>query len=273
MHSPLPSRMPFLNLRSHKKILVLDGRVAFTGGLNIGGENLVAEGPRHPVRDVHFRVEGPVVAQLVDAFAADWFFAAGENLVGDAWFPPPEDVGEAVARVVVSGPDEDLEKIEFMILEAIACARQSIKVTTPYFLPDDGLITALALAAMRGVAVDVIVPARGNHLAVDWAMRAQIGPLLAAGCRIWRSPPPFNHSKMMTVDGSWCLIGSANWDVRSFRLNFELTVEVYHADIVQRIDDLMAARRGAPMTAAELDNRPPSVKLIDSGARLMLPYL
>ncbi|MGO8920625.1 MAG: phospholipase D-like domain-containing protein [Stellaceae bacterium] len=273
MHSPLPWRMPFLNLRTHKKILVCDGRVAFTGGLNIGAENLLAERPRHPVRDTHFRVEGPVVAQLVEAFAEDWLFAAGENLAGDAWFPPLDDIGGAVARIILSGPDEHVEKIEFMILEAIACARRSIKVATPYFLPDDRLVTALALAAMRGVDVDVIVPARSNHRIVDWAMRAQIGPLVTAGCRIWRSPPPFDHSKMMTVDGIWCLIGSANWDMRSFRLNFELTMEVYHTDIVRHVDGLMAARRGTLLTAAELEGLPLPIKLIDSGARLMLPYL
>ena len=188
-----------------------------------------------------------------------------------------------VARVILSGPDQDLEKIEFMILEAIACARQSIKVTTPYFLPDDRLITALALASLRGVEVDVIVEARSIHLIivqarsihliVDWAMRAQIGPLIAAGCGIWRSPPPFDHSKMMTVDGIWCLIGGANWDMPSFRLNFELNMEVYHADIVQHVDGLMAARRGTLVTAAALDGLPLPVKLIDRGARLMLPYL
>jgi len=178
-----------------------------------------------------------------------------------------------VGRVILSGPDEDLEKIELMILEAIACARQSIKVVTPYFLPDDRLVTALALASLRGVGVDVVVPAHGNHLLVDWAMRAQIGPLVAAGCRIWRSPPPFDHSKLMTVDGIWCLIGSANWDVRSFRLNFELNVEIYHADIVRKIDELMATRRGVLTTAAELDRLPLPVKLIDNAARLMLPYL
>jgi len=143
-------------------------------------------------------------------------FAAGENLAGEAWFPPLYEVGEGVARVILSGPDQDLEKIEFMILEAIACARQSIKITTPYFLPDDRLVTALALASMRGVEVNVIVPARGNHIIVDWAMRAQIGPLIDAGCRIWRSSPPFDHSKMMTVDGIWCLIGGANWECAAF---------------------------------------------------------
>jgi cardiolipin synthase A/B len=140
-------------------------------------------------------------------------------------------------------------------------------------LPEDRLVTALALAAMRGVEVDVIVPSRGNHPVVDWAMRAQIVPLVAAGCRIWRSPPPFNHSKIMTVDGIWCLIGSANWDARSFRLNYELNMEVYHADIVQQLDELMTTRQGALVTAAELDRLPLPVKLMDNGARLMLPYL
>jgi cardiolipin synthase len=273
MHSPLPWRMPFINLRTHKKILALDGRIAFMGGLNIGGENLLANRPRHPVRDTHFRLDGPVVAQLTEAFAEDWLFAAGEDLAGEAWFPPLNEAGEAVARVVLSGPDENVEKIESMILEAVACARHSIKVMTPYFLPDDRLVSALALASMRGVEVDVVVPAHGNHPIVGWAMRAQIGPLVAAGCRIWRSPPPFNHSKMMTVDGIWCLIGSANWDARSFRLNFELNMEVYHANIVKLVDDIMAARRGALITAAELGDLPFPRKLIDSGARLMLPYL
>jgi cardiolipin synthase len=116
----------------------LDGRTAFTGGLNIGGETLVADRPRHPVRDTHFRFEGPVVAQLIEAFAEDWLFAAGENLVGGDWFPKLAEVGEAVARVILSGPDQDREKIEFMILEAIACARQSIKVRLLIFCPMTG---------------------------------------------------------------------------------------------------------------------------------------
>src|SRR5271154_5148410 len=111
MHSPLPWRMPFLNLRTHRKLLALDGRIAFTGGLNIGGENRLADRPRHPVRDTHFRFEGPVVAQLIEAFAEDWLFAAGENLSGEAWFPPLANAGEATARVILSGPDQNFEKI------------------------------------------------------------------------------------------------------------------------------------------------------------------
>ena len=225
MHSLWPWRMPFLNLRTHKKVLVVDGRIGFTGGMNIAGENLLATRPRHPVRDTHFRFDGPIVAQLAEAFALDWSFVMGEELDGELWFPRLEPAGEAVARVVTSGPDEDLEKIEYIVLEAIACARRSICVMTPYFLPDERLVTSLTLAAMRGITVDIVIPRRSNQRLVDWATPANIGPLLQEGCRIWFNPPPFDHSKLMVVDSEWCLIGSANWDMRSFRLNFELGVE------------------------------------------------
>jgi cardiolipin synthase A/B len=273
MHSIRPWRMSFLNLRIHKKILALDGRIAFIGGLNIGDENMLASRPRHLVRDTHFKLDGPVVTQIVEAFAEDWLFAANESLAGEAWFPPLRKTGEAVARVIVAGPDENIEKIEFMILEAVACARRTVKVMNPYFLPDDRMVNALALASMRGVEVDVIIPTHGNHAIVNCAIRAQIRPLIAAGCRIWRSPPPFDHSKLMTVDGIWCMIGSANWDVRSFRLNFELNIEVYHTRIVGDLDNQMTASLGSLITLTELDELPFPVKLIDNSARLMLPYL
>ena len=126
---------------------------------------------------------------------------------------------------------------------------------------------------MRGVEVDVIVPTLGDHPLVDWAMRAHVGPLVAAGCRVWRNPPPFDHTKIMTVDGIWCLVGSSNWDVRSFRLNFELDMEVYHSDLVRQVETLMAAIPCLPITAAELNGRSLPVRLLHAAARLMLPYL
>jgi cardiolipin synthase A/B len=273
LHSPLPWRMPVINLRSHKKLLITDGRLAFTGGLNIGDENVLRDRPRHPVQDLHVAFDGPVVAQLSEAFAVDWLFITDEELAGDAWFPRLAPRGGGDARAVISGPDQDLEKIEFMILEAIACARQSIRIMTPYFLPDDGLVTALALAAMRGIAVDIITPERGNHRVLEWAVRAHITPLIDAGCRLWSNPPPFNHAKIMTVDGAWCLIGSANWDMRSFRLNFELNMEVYHADLVAEVNALMAAKQSRRVTAADLERRSLPIRLRDNAARLMLPYL
>ena len=274
MHSPLPWRMPFINLRTHKKLLVVDGRVAFTGGLNIGDENVLLGKPRHPVRDTHFRLEGPIVGQLAEEFAADWLFASGEILSDETtWVPPLGTAGSAVARVVVSGPDENIQKIEFLILEAVSCAQHTIKIMTPYFLPDDRLITALALASMRGVEVTLIIPARGNHPIVDSATRSQVGPLLVAGCQVWQNPPPFEHSKLMTVDGIWALIGSANWDMRSFRLNFELNTEIYDPNLVEQLNMLMATKQHLPLTATELDARIFPVRVFDNAARLMLPYL
>lgn len=275
MHSSLPWRMPFLNLRSHKKILAIDGRIAFAGGLNIGAENLTRAHPAHPVIDTHFRFEGPAVAQLMDVFADDWSFTTGEQLAGEHWFPQlsPINGGECIARVVTSGPDQDLEKIEFMILEAIACARSSVRIMTPYFLPDERIMTGLALAAFRGVTVDIVLPEHSNHPTLDWAARAQMGPLLSAGCRVWTHPAPFDHSKLMTVDDTWCLVGSSNWDVRSFRLNFELDLEIYDTTLAARINKLITTQQHQRIQSEQLRHRSLPARLRDGAARLMLPYL
>ncbi len=273
LHSPLPWRMPFLNLRSHAKNLVIDGAIGFTGGMNIADANVSATHSPAPVHDTHFRVEGPVVAQLMEAFAADWCFATEEDLQGQAWFPALTEQGDVPARVATSGPDEDIEKLEFAILQAVTCARDSIMIMTPYFLPDDRLAAALSLAAMRGVAVDVVVPQRSDHRLVDWALRANVGPMLSDGIRVWRCPPPFRHSKAMTVDGRWCLIGSCNWDIRSFRLNFEMCVEAYSEELAAALDRFMTACRGEALVQSELARRGMAARLRDAAARLLLPYL
>jgi cardiolipin synthase len=273
MHSLLPWRMPFINLRSHKKVLVVDGVVGFTGGMNIADENVMATHPKMPVQDLHFRIDGPVVSQLSEAFAQDWSLAANEDLEGDAWSPEVIPRPGPLARVIDSGPDEDVEKVEFAVLQAVSCARSSIAIMTPYFLPDERLVTALSLAAMRGVAVDLVVPEKSNHMLVDWATRANSRPLLFEGVRVWRSPPPFHHSKIMVVDNEWCLIGSCNWDIRSFRLNFELCMEVYDPALATRLTAVMQDAHSSELTLATLDARPLAVRLRDAGARLMLPYL
>jgi cardiolipin synthase len=273
MHSALPWRMPFVNLRSHKKILVADGLVGFTGGMNIADENVMATRPKMPVQDLHFRIEGPVVSQLARAFAEDWAFVTNEELEANAWSPEVSPRPGPLARVIDSGPDEDVQKVEFAMLQAVSCARTSIAVMTPYFLPDERLVTALSLAAMRGVAVDVVVPAKSNHVLVDWATRTNIGPLLSDGVRIWRNPPPFDHTKLMVVDQEWCLIGSCNWDIRSFRLNFELCMELYDPNLATTLTALMECHRGRALTQADLDARWLPARIRDAGARLMLPYL
>jgi cardiolipin synthase len=273
MHSLLPWRMPFLNLRNHRKILVVDGRIGFTGGMNIADENVMATNPKSPVQDMHFRIEGPVVTQLTAAFLDDWAFVTEEELGGPAWLPECRRPDGPPARTIAAGPDEDIEKIEFSVLQAVACARRGIAVMTPYFLPDERLVTSLALAAMRGVAVDIVVPGKSNHPLVDWATRANVGPLLSSGVRIWQCPPPFRHTKLMVVDDGWCLIGSSNWDIRSFRLNFELNIEVYDRDLAATLSDVMQQSRGAALTEAVLNARSLPIRLRDAAARLGLPYL
>lgn len=273
MHTLVPWRMAFLNLRSHKKILVTDGNRAFIGGINISVANVLAKKPKDPVRDMHFDVTGPVVTQIAEAFATDWQFSTGERLGGEAWFPPLTETGTAAARVITSGPDQDVYKIEFAMLQAIGCAQRSIKILTPYFLPDDRLVSALVLAAMAGVTVDVVIPECCDHPWMDWAMRAHLGPLLRGGVRVWRAPLPFEHSKLFVVDDGWSLIGSANWDMRSLRLNFELDMEVccpqFGAEVTAAID----RRQSNPLSLAELAERSPLERLRDSAVRLLLPYL
>jgi cardiolipin synthase len=271
LHSYVPWKTPFLNLRNHRKLMVVDGRIAFTGGINIGRENVLAAHPPHPVRDTHFRIEGPVVEQLTEAFADDWLYETGEKLLDEAWFPALEPLGDAVARVVTSGPDEDMEQIESAILQAIACAHRSIRIVTPYFLPPDMLTTALGLASMRGVTVDVVVPERSNHAIIDWARRTPLRLLLEAGCRVWLLPPPFDHSKLMTIDDAWSLIGSTNWDTRSFRLNFELDVEVHDEAFARALAEVTPT--GRMLTLAEVDSASLPLRLRDNAARLLQPYL
>ena len=190
LHSYFPWRMPFVNLRNHRKVMVVDGRIGFTGGLNIGAENISADKPPFVVLDTHFQLEGPIVEQLTDAFADDWLYTTGEKLLTENWFPPLEKAGQALARVVTSGPDEDMEQIEFVALHAISCAQKSVRVVTPYFLPPDPLTMALGLAALRGIKVDIVLPDHSNHALLDWARRIPLRPLIEAGCRVWLTAPP-----------------------------------------------------------------------------------
>lgn len=268
-------RLMAMNMRTHRKILVADGWLGFTGGMNIRVGHCLQKHPKSPVQDIQFRVRGPVVAQMQEAFVDDWLFTTGEELRGKAWFPKPEKAGPVLARGVPDGPDEDFEKLRWTLLGALAIARQSVKIVTPYFLPDQGVIDTLNLAAMRGVQVDIILPSKSNLPFVQWASQATWWQVLEHGCRVWLTPPPFDHSKLMIVDGCWVLLGSANWDSRSLRLNFEYNLECYDADLARRADKLAEMKRktGRQVTLKEMDGRSLPVRLRDGVARLMTPYL
>jgi cardiolipin synthase A/B len=271
LHSYFPWRMPFVNLRNHRKVLVVDGRIGFTGGLNIGAENIRADDPPFVVLDTHFRFEGPIVEQLTAAFADDWLYTTGETLLTEDWFPSLDKAGPVTARVVTSGPDEDMEQIEYVALHAISCAHKSVRVVTPYFLPPEPLTMALGLAAMRGVEVDIVLPDHSNHAVLDWARRIPLRPLIEVGCRVWLTATPFDHSKLMVIDDAWSMVGSANWDTRSFRLNFELNVELHDPGFAAKV--AVIAPEARRLTLAELDADPLSIRLRNSAARLLQPYL
>lgn len=269
-----PWSVSFANLRNHRKLLITDGRVGFTGGMNIRHSFSLTD-VRTRTLDIHFRLEGPVVTELMDVFAEDWTFTTREILAGEAWFPGLAPEGDTIARVISDGPDQDFDCMRWALHGALGSARRSIRVLTPYFLPDEPLITALNAAALRGVVVDLVLPERGNLRLVNWAMRGEIWKVLHHGCRVWLTPPPFDHSKLLTVDGAWALLGSANWDPRSLRLNFELGVECYDRGFVSELDRLLDERitRARRFEAADLAAISWPLRLRDAAARLLSPYL
>ena len=270
-----PWWMRYSNLRNHRKLLVIDGTVAFTGGINIREGNYVDDPGRSPIRDVHFQIEGPVVHQLQEVFAVDWSFTTGEQLEGDIWYGTSEPQGKVLARAISDGPDEEIDRLHNTILGAISCASRRITIVTPYFIPDHALTSSLNTAAMRGIKVDIVLPQQGNLRLVQWASIATIPQVMESGCRIWLSPPPFDHSKLMIVDDEWTLIGSANWDQRSLRLNFELNVECYDAELARRLLALAEARIAvsSEFTPETLAAQTLPIRLRNNVARLASPYL
>lgn len=279
LHSFMPWQMPYLNMRNHQKILVVDGTHGFTGGMNISEGNLVRDNPKKAILDFHFRVDGPVVAQLMHTFAYEWTFTTGEILDGPDWFPPLAAVTDTkdtiVARALPAGPDQSINAIRWTMLAALTEASETIRIVTPYFLPDSTLSTVLSVVAMRGVQVDIVLPATNNLPFVDWAATPQLAWLMEAGCRIWKTTGPFEHSKLMTIDGIWSMIGSANWDGRSLRLNFELNLECYDSTFAKRLNHLIDARIAAavPVERADILARSLPVRLRDAAIRLASPYL
>jgi cardiolipin synthase len=271
----VPARLNAVHLRNHRKILVVDGRVGFTGGMNIDRRYWSPDAPAEASRDLHFRLRGPVVAQLAEVFAEDWQFATDEALRGAPWFVPLEPAGSVFARCIDDGPDEGTEPLRWSIVGGLNQAQRSVRILTPYFVPDGSLITALDVAAMRGVEVDILLPSTSDLPHVHWAAWGQLWQVLERGCRVWSSPGPFDHSKLMVVDGAWTLLGSANWDARSLRLNFELNVECYSVELGAHMEGLVQARLNAakPVTLADVNARSLPVKLRDGVARLFAPFL
>ncbi len=261
-----------LNLRNHRKVLVVDSDFAFTGGMNIGDRHLV-NGPGPGIRDVHFMLRGPVVAQLEDVFLKSWEFCRKCQMPRHA--PAQKSCGDIHCRTVIDGPDEDLDKLATILLGAISVARSRILVVTPYFLPSREMIGALQAAAARGIDVKILLPGKSNLAFVHWATRNILWELLLRGVRVFYQREPFPHTKLFLVDSHYAHIGTANIDPRSLRLNFELVVELFDRDVTGKLEEYVDGElaQAREVLLKEVDQRPLPVRLRDAFCWLFSPYL
>ena len=266
----------YVNLRNHRKVLVVDHRVGFTGGMNIGDRYLVERPCGYRVSDLHFRLEGPVVAQLEHVFLEDWAFCTGDTSAPATRSEfMAQRAGDGICRSIVDGPNEELDRMTTTFLGAIDAARARILIATPYFLPPETMQSALSQAALRGVEVDVLLPSHTYFPMVGWAARHVLDGLLAHGVRLYEQPPPFDHTKLLLVDDYYVLMGSTNLDPRSLKLNFELCVEVYERSLNERLRQTMDQRvaRARPVRIEALRERSLPVRLRDAACWLFSPYL
>lgn len=265
--------LPHLNLRNHRKLLCVDARVAFVGGINIGDHHLVSLG-RRPTVDLHFRVEGPIAEALSRVFAEDWSFGHGEVLALPE-VAASDRSGAAFCRVLTSGPNELLDRLELVLLGALANAHHRVLIMTPYFVPTAALSRGMEAAALRGVEVILMLPERSNLPWVDWATRRWLEPLLQRRVKVFLRPPPFAHSKMFVVDHYYSQVGSANLDPRSLRLNFEVMLENYStllaAGLADHFDQVLGQCR--ELTADELRASGRARRIRNAVAWLFSPYL
>lgn len=264
---------PLINLRNHRKILVVDGKVAYTGGINIRDRHVISKYKKNSIKDVHFKLRGPIVEQLEQIFFEDWFFCTGEKI--KKMRLPPEPKGKAICRSITVGPDDDLNSLNILLVGAISVAKEYLYIMTPYFIPSREIIGALQSAALRGVDVKIILPIKNNLPYVHWATRNMLWELLMHNVKIYYQPPPFCHSKLFVMDNYYSIIGSANIDTRSLRLNFELVVEIFSKKVATKITDhiLNTLEVSREITLQEMDSRPILEKIRDSFCWLFTPYL
>jgi cardiolipin synthase len=282
--NPIRFWPPFLhiNLRNHRKLLLVDGDTAFAGGMNLSANEL-AESPHNPhrVTDVHVQLQGPIVAQLSEMFSDDWRYASGEDwsaptsMAEDDEAATPGERHPTVCRLITDGPNEDLGQLSLILLAAIANAQHRIFIVTPYFLPPTEMMVALESAAVRGVEVDVILPRVTDQPITHYAARKNFSRLMQRDVRIHYQPAPFCHAKLFVVDDTYSQFGSANFDPRSLRLNFEMMVEVYdktfatalarHCETLREKSERVTAQRVRLRTIAS--------QLRDAVCWLFSPYL
>jgi len=274
-HTFSPRRGRFhLNLRNHRKLVIADGTAALTGGMNIGDEYWGGSAAP-PYRDLAVRLRGPVVSQFAAIFAQDWQFSTGHALTDAAYYPPVPPCGGVAAQVVPGAPDNDLDEIQLTTLALLHRAQRGIRIMTPYFVPEPPLLAALQLAAMRGVDVAILVPEKCDHFYLTHVMRSYYDDLLPHGVRIFEYRPRMLHAKVVTVDGRWTMTGSANLDIRSLRINFELNALVACTETTAAVDRLFEHNSGEAhaVTLAAYQQRPLRHRIAEAVFRPAAPLL
>lgn len=264
-----------INLRNHRKIVVVDGRVGFTGGMNIGDEYLGRNKQIGYWRDMHLKLQGPAVLQLQQVFVEDWFYATTQSLTQDETFPKPTENGLITAQVVPSGPAGESEEMHWLMFSAINEARETIHLTTSYFVPPPALVSALEAAALRGVRVRLMLAGKATFRWTVWAGRSYYDSLLDSGVELYEYTRGLQHAKTLTIDGHWSLVGTANFDARSLFLNFEVAVAIYDNRIAEQLEkefdtDVEHAVRIRPEDWVE---RPVRHVLLENACRLFAPVL
>ena len=275
-----PGVLPHINMRinyrNHRKIVVIDGKIGYVGGFNVGNE-YVNKGKQFKFwRDTHIRVRGEAVNELNKRFILDWDYASDENMGNmSMYFPIPEVVGDVGIQIVSSGPDHMEEYIKNSYMKIINSAKNYVYIQTPYLVPDSPMMEALKISALSGVDVRIIVPGAPDHFFMEWMLSANIGLLIEYGIKIYRYGNGFIHSKTIVADGEVCSIGTANLDIRSFKLNFEVNAFIYNEAVAKEqekifLDDQLKSKL---VIKEEYYKRSKNLKIKESLIRLLAPIL
>jgi cardiolipin synthase len=262
-----------VNFRNHRKIVVIDGRVGFVGGHNVGDEYVGRSAKFSSWRDTHMRIEGPAVLPLQAAFAADWAWATGT--IPDVAIETPHGVGKSDVLILSTGPADTTERCTLFFLEAITRAKRRVWIASPYFVPDDSIIKALQLAAIRGVDVRILLPEKADHLLVWLASFSYVPEVTQAGVRVYRYTEGFLHQKVMLVDDSLSSVGTANLDNRSLRLNFEIAAVTTDSMFCEQVATMLEGdfESSRDVSAATFGEMPVLKQLGSKAARLFSPTL
>jgi cardiolipin synthase len=279
VYSFLPVRFPLLtnkiNNRNHRKIVVVDGNIGFLGGLNIADRYLNGLEELGIWRDIHLRLEGEVVCSLQVIFFTDWYFVSEQIIQGSKYFPPNELQDRHLVQITASGPDSDWASIMQAYFAAISSAKESIYISTPYFLPNESVLTALKTASLSGLDVRILLPAKSDSKVVFWSSRSYVTELLEAGIRIFFYTKGFPHSKLLIVDGVMCSVGTANLDIRSFDQNFEVSAIIYDESVTIELKNsyLTDLQNSTEILLEDWERRPRMDEIKESIARIFSPLL